>query len=107
MNKIKAVLLFYKKLIVPSLIMSIILGFSGRILNILVPIPNEETTKIFSMPIAAGGYILFSMAFLYFFYEVIYSNEYFFYYNLGLNKYMLIGSTFLISTIIALIILII
>lgn len=84
--------------------MSILMGFSVSFINgIGNPINEDIPKEVFSINAAAVAYILFSLLFQYFIYEVRNPNEYYFYYNLGLNKYILWGSTFMLSSIIAII----
>jgi hypothetical protein len=101
MRLFKAILIFYKKIIIPALLMSIIIGFSGKFISETLSGSTDESSNLFSFDIAAGAFIIFSLTFHYFIYEVRNSDEYYFYFNLGLNKQVLWISTLLLSSIIA------
>jgi len=96
-------LIFYKKLVIPTLLMSILSGFLYK--YVLIALGNlNETIPIFSSGTAAGSYFIFSLSFQYFIYETKNPNEYYFYYNLGLNKYILWISNFIFSLIMTILI---
>lgn len=103
MRIIISLLIFYKKLIIPTLLMSLLSGFLYKYILILLG-NSSETIPIFSSRAAAGSYLIFSLSFQYFIYESKNPNEYYFYYNLGLNKYILWGSNFLFSIILTILI---
>lgn len=65
---------------------------------------SSETIPIFSSEIAAGSYLIFSLSFQYFMYELKNPNEYYFYYNLGLNKNILWSINFIFSLILSILI---
>ena len=92
MRIIISILFFYKKLVVPSLIVAIALNFPEWILTGVVPFGK-----------VVSAYILMSLCFHFFIYEKRNSNEYYFYHNMGLSKYVLWGTTLLLSLIIGLI----
>jgi len=96
MRILTGILIFYKKLVVPTLILSTLLGIMG-----------SSISSEFSLRGIGLAYILLSPLFHYFIYEIRNPNEYYFYYNLGLSKYMLWGATLLLSTLIGLIFLIV
>ncbi len=101
MRLIIAILFFYRKIIIPALIVSIIMGFFGNFLENALSSITTESPSLFSINTAACAFIIFSLTFHYFIYEVINSKEYYFYFNLGLNKQVLWASTFLLSLIVA------
>lgn len=86
MRIFKAVLIFYQKLIIPTL------GLSGSLGLIEFKLTGEFSLKTFGI-----SYILFGLLFHYFIYEVRNSNEYYFYYNLGLSRLSLWIITFVMS----------
>jgi len=92
MRTFKAILIFYQKLIIPSLIISGLLGFIG------FRITGEISLKTIGI-----SYIFFGLLFHYFIYEVRKGNEYYFYYNLGLSRLSLWIITFVLNLIIGLI----
>jgi hypothetical protein len=96
MRIILSILIFYRKLIVPSLAVAMALGFLVFI-----------TTNKFPLTKVGIYYILMSLVFHYFIYEKRNPGEYYFYYNMGLSKFMLWGTTLLLSLVIALILLIV
>ena len=89
---IKSILIFYKKLIVPTLVLSLVFGFIGF-----------GISGNFSLKLVGISYILISLLIHYIIYELMYPNEYYFYFNFGLNKYILWACTFILSLIIGLI----
>jgi hypothetical protein len=74
----KAILLFYRKLLVPILSFSLAIGFVGFVF-----------TGYFSLKTVGIGIIFLTPLFLYFTYEIRNANEYNFYFNLGLSKSVL------------------
>jgi len=89
-QQILGVLFFYKKILIPSFIISIFFGLYS------VPL-----TGIFFFRSAAFSYVLVSIVFHYLIYEVRYIDEYYFYYNLGLSRLTLWISTVLLSSFIS------
>lgn len=86
MRIVKGILIFHKKLAIHTLGVAIIVGLMGFAMsasNLLVGV--------------GIGYILMAPLFHYFIYDVSSSNEYYFYYNLGLSKRNLWISTVVIS----------
>ena len=57
-------------------------------------------THIFPWAAVGLGYILMTPIFQYFIYEKRNPNDYYFYYNLGISKYILWGSTLFLSLLI-------
>jgi hypothetical protein len=92
MRIVKAILIFYQKLIIPTLILSGLLGFIG------LGITGEISLKTIGI-----SYIFLGLLFHYFIYEVRNYNEYYFYYNMGLSRLSLWIITFVLSFIIGLI----
>ena len=92
MRTLKVILIFYKKLIVPTLLISIVSG-----LGWLMTYGKEVAQIGFGLT-----YVFIAPLMHYFIYEVKYSNEYYFYYNLGITKLTLWVSTLILSIIIAL-----
>lgn len=92
MRILKAILIFYQKLIVPTLILSGLIGLMGLALF------GE-----FSLKTIGISYIFLGLLFHYFIYEVRNSNEYYFYYNMGLSRLSLWIITFGLSLVIGLI----
>jgi hypothetical protein len=105
MNIIITLLIFYKKLIIPASIIAVLSGFSYGALAILIFPSKGESNSLFSTGAASVFYLIFSLVFQYFVYEHKNANEYYFYYNLGLNKYILWISNLIISLMIAFLIL--
>ncbi|WP_069658569.1 hypothetical protein [Arcticibacter eurypsychrophilus] len=80
---------FYKKLIIPSLVVSIALSYL--------------MTAASNFLIGIGiSYIFLTPTFHYLTYELKNPNEYYFYYNIGLSKFILWTNTLVISTMIGL-----
>lgn len=75
---------FYQKLVIPTLVVSILLSF------IMMDHINLYTGIGISI-------IFLTPVFHYFIYEIRYPNEYYFYYNLGLSKISLWVGTVVIS----------
>lgn len=92
MRILASILLFYRKLIIPSAVFSILIGMAGT-----------TVTGSFSLKYTGLAYLFICPMVHYFVYELIYAKEYYFYYNLGLNKGSLWASTLVISGIISLI----
>ena len=86
MVKVKAIFLFYKKLMVPSLLFSILIGVFSIYMS------GQFSATSFGL-----SYLLLPLLMHYFIYEVRNKNEYFFYHNLGLSKLSLWISTLIIS----------
>lgn len=74
MRILKAILIFYQKLIVPALVLSALLGF------FTFGITGEFPGKTVGI-----SYFVFALVFHFFIYEVRNRNEYYFYYNIGLS----------------------
>ena len=92
---LEVLLSFHKKLIIPTFVVAIGIGAAGYFM-------------IFSTPFLRGfgvGYIFAGLITQYFEYDLRHSNEYFFYYNLGINKTVLYGSTLALNLIIGIVIL--
>lgn len=92
MRLFKAILIFYQKLIIPALILSGLLGSMGL-----------GITGIFSLDGIGISFIFSGPLFHYLIYEVRNSNEYYFYYNMGLSRLSLWIITFTLSLVIGLI----
>ena len=86
MVKVKAIFLFYKKLMVPALLFSIVFGLFSIYMS------GQFSATSFGL-----SYLLLPLLMHYFIYEVRNKNEYFFYHNLGLSKLSLWISTLTIS----------
>lgn len=93
MRIVKVLLIFYQKLIIPSLVLSAVIGFVGWVI-----------TGEFSFRTVGSSYIILGLLFHYFIYEIRNSNEYYFYYNFGLSKLTLWIASAVLSSIIGLII---
>ncbi|MBN1187679.1 MAG: hypothetical protein JXB49_35720 [Bacteroidales bacterium] len=76
----------------PTLIISVLTGFLGL-----------AVSGDFSFRTVGLSYMFFGLLFHYFIYEITSSNEYYFYFNMGLNKYMLWLITFVLNLVILLI----
>ncbi len=96
MRILKAILIFYQKLIIPTLILSGLLGLIGL-----------GITGEFSFKAIGISYIILGLMFHYFIYEIRNSNEYYFYYNIGLSRLTLWIITFILNLIIGLIIILV
>ena len=98
MEKIKLVYLllaFQQKLVLPTFCVAIGIGVTGYFM-------------VWSTPIIEGigfGYILAGPLTHYFVYDVRNENEYYFYFNAGLNKIALYSSTTVLNTLIGTLIL--
>jgi hypothetical protein len=86
MRTLKAILIFYQKLIVPTLALSVMAGFIG-----------SGLTGALSFKTIGISYVLFGLLFHYFIYEVRNRNEYYFYFNLGLSRLTLWIATFVLN----------
>jgi len=86
MRLIICILIFYRKLILLSLVVEIALAYLGY-----------SGTGKFSWGTIGIGYILITLVFQYFIYEIRNPNDYYFYYNMGLSKYLLWGTTLILS----------
>ena len=91
-----SILIFYKKLIIPTLTVAILIACLG--------ISKSET---FSLPAVGFSYIFLTPLFHYFIYELRNPNEYFFYYNFGLSKLILWVSSLTISIVVGLILILV
>ena len=93
--------IFYKKMIIPVMITSIVMGTLGEFV-LPGPLSRGLTT---SFPINKIGlvYIGLTPVFQYFIYEIRNPEEYYFYYNMGLSKLSLWIITFIISSVIGII----
>lgn len=92
MNFVAPLWAFYKKLIFPSLAVSILLAFFG------------------SLKLITGtglAYVFLTPVFQFLFYDLSRPNEYYFYYNMGLSKVALWINTILMSLIIGVILMLI
>ncbi|MBI9067965.1 MAG: hypothetical protein JEZ09_11780 [Salinivirgaceae bacterium] len=89
MKKIVSVLFFYKKIFIPTIALSIVFGF----------IMSDK----FSLASVGFAYIFISLLFHFVIYELRNPNEYYFYYNIGLNKISLWICSALISCVIGII----
>lgn len=90
MRLIKYLWMFYQRLIIPSLALSVLISIFGMgYINICVGI--------------GISYIVLAPFFHYFTYEVRNPDEYYFYYNLGLSRSFLWLSTVAISLIVGVI----
>lgn len=85
----KAILIFYQKLIIPTLILSGLLGFAGLGIN-----------GAFSLASVGVSYIFTGPLFHFFIYEIRNYNEYYFYYNLGLSRISLWVITIILNFVI-------
>ncbi|QQS52641.1 MAG: hypothetical protein IPM71_07880 [Bacteroidota bacterium] len=92
MRLFKAILIFYRKLLVPALILSSLVGF------IEFSIITEFPFKTFGY-----SYMIFGLLFHYFIYEIRNYNEYYFYYNLGLSRLSLWISSLVLNFFVGLI----
>jgi len=90
MRIITGIWLFYKKLIVPSIVMAIFIGSTSLI-----------TSDSVSIHVIGFSYLIFALFFHFVVYEIRNPNEYYFYYNLGLSKLILWISTLILSFCIA------
>lgn len=89
MRLVRAIWVFYQKIIVPTLILSLLFGLIG------LGIIGE-----FSLETVGISYIILGSLFHYFVYEMISHQEYYFYYNMGLSRRMLWMTTFIFNSII-------
>ena len=84
MQIVKAIFLFYRKLIIPSLVFSLFIGFIGL-----------KTEGLNFLNTVGISFIFSGLLFHYFIYEVWNNKEYYFYFNLGLSRYILWLITFI------------
>lgn len=91
--------IFYKKLIIPTLITSIVMGALGPI---VMGTLDKGLNYAFLVQNIGMLYIVLTPLFQYFIYEINNPGEYYFYYNMGLSKLHLWIATFLIGLIIGL-----
>ena len=96
MRIIFSILIFYKKLVLPSLIVAIAFGFL-----------ESSRTGQFSLITVGIYYIFMSIVFHFFIYEKLNPGEYYFYYNMGLSKLILWGANLFLSIVIAFILVIV
>lgn len=97
--------IFYKKLIIPSLLMALMSGFAYKYVLIGLGKTDMDLIPLFSSGAAASAYLIFSLSFQFFIYDVRNPNEYYFYYNIGLNKYILWISNLIFSLMLTMLIL--
>jgi hypothetical protein len=64
---------------------------------IALGVPEWLLTEVFPFGKVVSYYLVMSLLFHYYIYEKRNSNEYYFYFNLGLSKYVLWGSTLILS----------
>jgi len=83
--------LFYRKMAIPALVISILFGLLIHLIS-----------GHFFFKMAGIAFIISSILLQYFVYEVINSKEYYFYYNIGLSKHLLWGASLLVSFLIGL-----
>jgi len=104
MKQFKAVLFFYVKILIPTVIISTLFAFSDRYVSGLMPVASQISTQIkpelFSLRLFVISFYCFALLFHYIVYEVRYKNEYYFYYNLGLSKLSLWVSNLILTSII-------
>jgi len=105
MKIIISLLIFYKKLIIPSFLMALLSGFAYKYVLIATGNTDFDAIPLFSSGAAAGAYFIFSLVFQFFIYEIKNANEYYFYYNLGLNKNILWISNLIFSLMLTMLIL--
>lgn len=86
MVRLSALWLFYKRLIIPSLLVSLFFG--------LLLTPLSKNTPSLAVGIS---YMAIAPGFHYFIYEISHYNEYYFFYNLGLSKIVLWANTIILS----------
>ena len=92
MGIIRCIWHFYKKLILPSMSISIATGLLGLSISGNFPIKWIGFT-----------YVLLAPLFHYSIYEIMNKNEYYFYFNLGLSKTVLWAITLSVSLLLAII----
>lgn len=95
MRILSAIWMFYRKLIIPAIVMSVLMGLFG-----LMASDSVSTRSI------GAAYMLFAPFFHFAIYEIRNPNEYYFYFNLGLSKMVLWISTIAISFCIGLILMV-
>jgi hypothetical protein len=92
MKTASAILVFHKKLMLPSMVVSMFIALLGL-----------GISGSFSLKMMGFSYPLIALMFQFFIYELNNPNEYYFYYNLGLSKLLLYASTLAIGLLIGLI----
>ncbi|GAB1473120.1 hypothetical protein MASR2M69_05610 [Bacteroidota bacterium] len=92
MKFILSILIFFGKLFIPSIVISIIVGFAGSMV-----------TGSFSLKYIGLAFLFICPLIHFFVYELKNEKEYYFYYNMGLSKATLWSSTFSISLFICII----
>ena len=83
---VSGILIFYRKLVAPTLIFSALVGLFG--------FPMSGRYSFLGLGV---GYMLFAPFFHYFIYDIRNSNEYFFYHNMGLSRAALWVASVIIS----------
>ncbi len=91
MKIVLSIWMFYKKLIIPAISLSALIA-------VLVFL----NATIFSFKWFGIAYMLVTPMFHYYIYEIRNPNEYYFYYNMGINKLVLWMSTLILSLLIGL-----
>jgi len=92
-TKINVLWLFYKRLILPALLLAFLSGLFFM-----------TFAMRFSSTAVGIAYLFFACLFHYFIYEIRHSYEYYFYYNLGLSKLHLWINTIVTSWLVCIII---
>jgi len=90
MQKVKGLFLFYGRSVIPALLISIAISFVGM-----------KFTESLEFTLLGKSYFFISLLWLFFLYQIKYPEEYYFYYNLSLNKATLWGFSFFMSIIIS------
>lgn len=73
-----ASLIFYKRLVLPSIALSVLFGLVGM-----------SVLEVFSLKLVGFTYMLLGPLFHYFIYEMNNPDEYYFYHNVGLSRFTL------------------
>ncbi len=89
MSMFQGILVFYKKLIAPTIVFSLLSGFVGLILF-----------GTFSLKLVGVSYILMGLLLHYYIYDIRHPNAYYFFFNMGLGKSVLWMATLLIGILI-------
>lgn len=89
MKQLTSLLIFQKKLIIPSLILAYLLNLLLGTVNILL-----EKVELSSVTGFGFAYLFSTLLFQYFIYEIKNKNEYYFYFNLGISKAVLWAGNF-------------
>ena len=92
MRILLSILIFYRKLFIPTVALTFLSGLMGYILN-----------GQLSFVSVGGSYFFLGLLMHYFIYEIRNSNEYYFYHNMGLSRRSLWVSTFVLDLLMALI----